>query len=285
MTEAAEAWHAWRAALAAERLHHAWLLSGPQGSGKASFALAAAAELVGASIEAASRHHPDIILLRREAKDPSEARKAEEGKPFELTRNITVAQIRAMQQRLTTRPSLGERRAIIIDPADDLETGASNALLKTLEEPPAGTVFLLIAHQPARLLPTIRSRCRVLRFAAMTDRAEDTLDEHTQLAASVEALLEGRGETSALLGKFAIAVGFRPTRQKLQAALREARRGLTTRLEAADKDSFARIDAAHSQLCQLDAELATYNYDADLLAVRIGTLLSGVTAPIDTHDA
>jgi hypothetical protein len=61
---------------------------------------------------------------------------------------------------------LGSRRAIIIDPADDLETSAVNALLKSLEEPPAGTYFLLVTHRLGRLLPTIRSRCRILRFAA-----------------------------------------------------------------------------------------------------------------------
>jgi DNA polymerase III subunit delta' len=95
-------------------------------------------------------------------------RRSEDGKPFQLKRNINIDQIRAMQQRLHTRPTLGSRRVIIIDPADDLEKSAANALLKSLEEPPQGTHFLLVAHRPGRLLATIRSRCRMVRFARLS---------------------------------------------------------------------------------------------------------------------
>jgi DNA polymerase III subunit delta' len=58
---------------------------------------------------------------------------------------------------------------VIIDSIDDLERTAANALLKTLEEPPAGTIFLLVSHAAGRLLPTIRSRCCLLRFAPLDD--------------------------------------------------------------------------------------------------------------------
>lgn len=156
-----EPWRQWGAALAGERMHHAWLLAGRKGVGKGPFAVAAAAELVGAE---PGRDHPDIIVLTHLPKDDKEAAKRDEGKPYEVARNIKIDQIRAMQQRLTTRPTAGERRAVIIDPADDLEPNAANALLKSLEEPPVGTFFLLVAHRLGRLLPTIRSRCRVLRF-------------------------------------------------------------------------------------------------------------------------
>src|SRR5690606_7251508 len=67
------------------------------------------------------------------------------------------------------------RRVIIIDPADDLEKGAANALLKSLEEPPVGTHFLLVAHRPGRLLATIRSRCRLLRFPRIDDAEIDAV--------------------------------------------------------------------------------------------------------------
>jgi DNA polymerase-3 subunit delta' len=70
---------------------------------------------------------------------------------------------------LTTRPGLSNRRAIIIDAADDLERGGANALLKSLEEPPVGTFFFLVSHASDRLLPTIRSRCQILRFEALSD--------------------------------------------------------------------------------------------------------------------
>src|SRR3546814_4734811 len=59
--------------------------------------------------------------------------------------------------------------------ADDLERGAANALLKNLEEPPAGTLFLLVSHAPGRLLPTIRSRCRMLRFSPLSDDEMETV--------------------------------------------------------------------------------------------------------------
>ena len=67
--------------------------------------------------------------------------KREKGEAYETKRNITVGQIRSMQQRLTTRPTLGSRRVIIINPADDMEKSASNALLKSLEEPPKAHSF------------------------------------------------------------------------------------------------------------------------------------------------
>jgi DNA polymerase-3 subunit delta' len=68
-----------------------------------------------------------------------------------------------------SRTSLSFRRVVVIDAIDDLERGAANALLKNLEEPPAGTIFLLVSHAPGRLLPTIRSRCRLLRFERLRD--------------------------------------------------------------------------------------------------------------------
>ena len=108
-------------------------------------------------------------------KNRDEAKKRDDGKPFELARGIKVDQVREIQRRLTTRPTLGSKRAVIIDPADDMEVSASNALLKSLEEPPQGTYFLLVAHSPARLLPTIRSRCRTLRFSAIDRRSMDNL--------------------------------------------------------------------------------------------------------------
>lgn len=171
---------AFLAASAGGAMHHAWLLAGPQGVGKATFAQAAALRLlaegmtpgalppglgVPAAHQAASLmaagSHPDLRILRRLAKKDKED---------EFARSITVDQIRSLGPFLGTMPSLSPRRVIVIDAADDLERpGASNALLKSLEEPPSGTVFLLVSHAPGRLLPTIRSRCRVLRFDPLND--------------------------------------------------------------------------------------------------------------------
>ncbi|MFN3433251.1 MAG: DNA polymerase III subunit delta' [Sphingomonas sp.] len=176
-----EAQAAFAAALRSGTLHHAWLLTGPEGVGKATFAHAAALRMLAeasaagvsapglavpethptrALIEAGS--HPDLRLLSRLPKDPD--------KPDQdIARSITIAQIRSLQPMFATTPSMGARRVVIIDAADDLERSGANALLKNLEEPPAGTIFLLVSHAPGRLLPTIRSRCRVLRFGPLDD--------------------------------------------------------------------------------------------------------------------
>lgn len=171
---------AFLAASASGSLHHAWLLTGPQGVGKGTFAQVAALRMLaeamtpgtlGDGIDVPTTHpaakliaagsHPDVRVLRRLPK---------KDKDDEFARSITVDQIRGLGPFLGTMPSLSSRRVIVIDAADDLERpGASNALLKSLEEPPAGTIFLLVSHAPGRLLPTIRSRCRVLRFDPLGD--------------------------------------------------------------------------------------------------------------------
>ncbi|MBN8818746.1 MAG: AAA family ATPase [Sphingomonas sp.] len=170
------------AASSAERMHHGWIFAGPKGVGKAGVALDFAKRLLvtGAGRPVpesrlapdesdvsvrllAGGAHPDFVRLERLERDD---KKSDSG---QLARNITVDQIRGLARLLHSAPSMGNRRIVLIDSADDLETGAANALLKNLEEPPAGALFLLIAHRPGRLLPTIRSRCRVLRFMALND--------------------------------------------------------------------------------------------------------------------
>ena len=164
-------------AWASGRIHHAWLLAGPRGVGKASFAKAAALrvladaagpdpQLSGLSVEPdhriarliAAGSHPDYRLLER-LERPTGG----------LARNISVDQVRSLFDMLSVTPSLSPWRTIIIDAADDLEASAANALLKMLEEPPANTIFFLVAHAPGRLLPTIRSRCRRLDFQGLGD--------------------------------------------------------------------------------------------------------------------
>lgn len=167
-----KAWRQFATACDSQKIHHGWILSGLRGIGKSAFALRAAAMLVDPENAYASMiargSHPDILSVKRL---PKEALKEDEdiNDVTEFKRSITVDQIRGLQQSLTTRPGLSNRRAIIIDAADDLERGGANALLKSLEEPPVGTFFFLISHASDRLLPTIRSRCQILRFEALSD--------------------------------------------------------------------------------------------------------------------
>ncbi len=159
---------AFRAAMTGERMHHAWLLAGPRGVGKGSFAEHAARLLLGADYPASqgaslidAGSHPDFRRLERL---PNE-------KTGNLARNITVDQVRLLRALFATGTAISDRRVVTIDSIDDMERGAANALLKSLEEPPASTIFLLVSHQPGRLLPTIRSRCRTLMFSPLSDAA------------------------------------------------------------------------------------------------------------------
>jgi len=302
-----EPWRAWRAALAGPRMHHGWLLAGKRGIGKFAFALAAARELVAeAGVPQPAGDHPDIVLLTHQPKDEKEERKRDEGKEYEVRRNITVGQIREMQHRLTTRPTLGSRRAVIVHPADDLEKNAANALLKSLEEPPAGTFFLLIAHRPGRLLPTIRSRCRVLRFGDAPDSEIEAVlaREAPQLDASARALAvrAAAGSPGAALefvaqdlaplamlmqrivasgdpefelrGALAEAIGARPSRERQLAAIDLARTVIGQEMRRAEPARLPAIVETHAALVRLAAQAPTYNFDPGLLAMEIGSLLA-----------
>ena len=195
-------------ALGSARMPHAWLLAGPQGIGKAAFAQRAARFLIDdgdrkASIGAhsldasldegvrrliASGAHPEFLTLKRE---PAKARRGDGGDgDASLARNITVDQVREIIGRMRVKPALSRWRTVIIDSIDDMERGAANALLKTLEEPPVNTVFFLVSHNPGRLLPTIVSRCRMLRFAPLGEVDMRTL-LHRRMPEAADATIEG----------------------------------------------------------------------------------------------
>jgi DNA polymerase III subunit delta' len=158
------------------RLHHAWLIAGPSGIGKATLAYRFARFLLAngdapdnamfppADLALAADHalttrvarlsHPDLTVIRRSATKDGKSIRAE----------ITVEDVRDGLGVLGMTAGGGGYRIVIVDAADDMNRNAANALLKQLEEPPPRTVFLLVTHQPATLLPTIRSRCRFLRL-------------------------------------------------------------------------------------------------------------------------
>lgn len=308
-------WESWRAALAGDRMHHAWLLTGKAGLGKSAFALAAARELVGGEVRA--EQHPDILTLTYGPRTKEDEKKRDDGKPYELARSIRIVQIRDIQRRLTTRPTLGERRAVIIDPADDLERPAANALLKSLEEPPAGTFFLLVSHSPARLLPTIRSRCRLLRFPVLNDAQMDVLLAEQASGAGADeraaAIAAASGSPGAALafvqmelaklsgvmrhirdsgdqrftarGELAALIGARPDRDRLRAILDLAAALIAENVEGLPRSLAIKRIAAHAGMVRLTGEYLTYNYDNGLLALEIGNLLAGCSAASERADA
>jgi DNA polymerase III subunit delta' len=121
--------------------------------------------------------------------------------------SIKIEQVREAIDRSAYRPFEGRRRLVVIDQADALIVEAQNALLKTLEEPPPASVFVLITSRPDMLLPTVRSRCQRLRFGPlsaadvadvlMRDHGVDPADAHAAAAAadgSVGRALAGSAE-------------------------------------------------------------------------------------------
>src|SRR5438552_8105824 len=173
-------------AWATRKLHHAWLLAGPKGVGKASFAHAAArrvlAEAAGPAFDLpgldTDDDHPIVKLV--EAGSHPDMRRLERlvnEKTANLARNISVDQVRELGEFLSLTPALSPWRVVVIDTADELEASGANALLKMLEEPPPNGLFLLVSHAPGRLLPTIRSRCRRLDFVGLDDEAMTSILE------------------------------------------------------------------------------------------------------------
>jgi DNA polymerase III subunit delta' len=158
-------------AFAGGRLHHAWLVAGPAGIGKATLAYRMARHVLArpeerdparkslavppetsSARQIAQLAHPGLLVLRR---------------PYDLSRKrllsvISVDEVRKLRAFLGHTAEAGGWRVVIVDSADELNPNAANALLKSLEEPPPRALFLLVTAQPSGLLPTVRSRCRRL---------------------------------------------------------------------------------------------------------------------------
>lgn len=185
MTDPALPWHdapwaTWTRGLAQGRRAQGLLLTGARGVGKAQLAARMAAGLLchapvgpGVACEACEgcrQHragsHPDAIVLRPDPDQPGAlAHWPVQGVQLESgrgTRTITVDQVRALTEHLTRAPRPGGTRVAILWPAEALAEAGANALLKILEEPPENALLMLIAHRPALLPATVRSRCRFL---------------------------------------------------------------------------------------------------------------------------
>ncbi|KAA9008034.1 DNA polymerase III subunit delta' [Histidinibacterium aquaticum] len=206
--EAAEA--AFLEAYGSGRLHSGWMLTGPRGVGKATLAWKIATFLlaepppgdglfgpppVPETLEvspdnpdarlARSGAHPRLHLVRRGPNDRGDRLSAE----------IRADVVRGMKRFFQLSATDGGRRAVIVDAADEMNVAAANSLLKELEEPPARTTLLLVAHGPSRLLPTIRSRCRELRLRPLgpedMERALTQAGVETAETAAIATLSEG----------------------------------------------------------------------------------------------
>ena len=207
------------AAYRAGRLHHALLLTGPAGIGKATFAFHLAEHLLrypaaGEAPAVLSPRDPASPLFRQIAQGAHPAvlhltrPLNEKTKSFKSA--VTVNEIRRIGRFLSMTSHDGGWRIVIVDPADDMNANAANALLKNLEEPPPRTQFVLVAHSPGGLLPTIRSRCHPVRLKplepqallAALDRLEAGLPQGEANQAALAARAGGSVREALLLTRY-----------------------------------------------------------------------------------
>ena len=216
-----------------QTLAGAWLFSGPEGLGKATLAIELAEYILAGGTYAnqtvksqvATASHPDMLLIRRGLTDKEKKERqkiVDSGKALddkteaERSRNpfITVDDIRGIDGFIHMSASGSSSwKVVIIDSADEMNINAANAVLKVLEEPPSQTVMILISHNPAKLLPTILSRCRKASFSPLseTEVAEVLRKTNPELSASeittLSRLAEGSpGKAISLLSADALSV-------------------------------------------------------------------------------
>lgn len=154
-------WNGLRERIVTGRLHHALLLSGPQGIGKRRLAERVTRALVCTAASDVPCGTCRSCQLMRAGSHPDSLQVL----PEEPGRQIRIAQVREDLIEFVARtPGIASRKAVLIDPADAMNTATANCLLKSLEEPAPGTFLVLVSDAPVRLLPTIRSRCEQLRL-------------------------------------------------------------------------------------------------------------------------
>lgn len=195
----------------ASRPPHAWLLAGPDGIGKATFAWRMARALLcnpdepqglpeTPSIPGTLDVSPDHPVARRIAAlaEPRLCliRRGWDDKERRLETRITVDEVRRLGGFFGMTSADGGRRVVIVDAADEMTPNAANALLKLLEEPPPRAVLLLVSHNPSRILPTIRSRCRTLRLgplapADLASAIGSAMEDWTDATDALTELAEG----------------------------------------------------------------------------------------------
>ncbi len=206
------------------RLHHGWLITGPKGIGKATFAWRMAkflltqpiarSEPIGLfdnSIENQNNEKDEILKKAIKARILAESeprlailRKSLDEKRKTFRSSIRVNEVRSLKTFFSLSVSDGGSRVAIIDCAEDLNINAANAILKTLEEPPKSTIFLIISHNPQGLLPTIKSRCRELRLSSL--KQSDLINALKQMDLAIP---EKDSEIYSLLGSGSVGNSIR----------------------------------------------------------------------------
>jgi DNA polymerase-3 subunit delta' len=174
-----------RRSLLSGKTPHSYLFEGVSGCGRKKTALTLIGALFCTTLpddscgvcpscrKIAAGNHPDIHLLS----------------PLPDKRDISVDQLREMQHTLSLRPYEAPRKACIIDPAERMNPSSANSLLKTLEEPPGNALIILLTENAGMLLPTVRSRCQLIRFAPLSLEHTLTLLERNGMSTEAAALV------------------------------------------------------------------------------------------------
>src|SRR3954468_2136031 len=262
-----------RSALLRDQVHHAYLLAGPKGVGKErlanTFAQAANCEAEDTAARPCDkcancvgierRNFPDVMAVLPQAEMIARGLlgKADlEGAP---SKEIRVDDVRALAKRLSFAALRGRRKIAILTPADALNERAQNTLLKTLEEPPKDTTFLLISANPDALLPTIRSRCARVQLGPVP---EELIVQRLLRDGVSDA--EARERAARAQGSFSRALGEQGERRPLLEAVEAA-------LSAADERDILDLAEQHGE--RDDALAAAYSVQAwirDVLLAQSG---------------
>lgn len=292
-----------RQAATSGRLHHAWMLTGPEGTGKAPLAFRLARFLLNAEDpdspagrQVTAGSHPDLLAIGRSFDE----------KRQKLRGEIVADEIRPVGSFLHRTAAKGGWRVVVIDTAEAMNRNAANALLKVLEEPPAGAILLLTSAMPGRLLPTIRSRVRTLPVAPLSEadiRAVLTrVDPGVPYAETerVVPLAEGspgralmllgdkggrlaecarealHGMTAARMLAVAELAGsgeqsFQLFFMLLSSTLAEAAR----KAGASDLTAAARLADRRAQVCQTERNATRFNLDKQEAVIEAISILSG----------
>lgn len=273
--EAAEA--AFLDAFNSGKLHHAWMLTGPRGVGKATLAWRIARFLLatpdpdaGGMFDMPKAETLDIDpehpVARRVAAGAEAGLKSVtrtiNPDTKKMRKQIVVDDIRALNGFFQMSAADGGRRVVIIDDADEMNPNAANALLKMLEEPPERAILLLLSHQPSGLLPTIRSRCRTLRLGTLNaaQMAEALAGSGVEIEGDPAALAELSGGSVGGALRLSLMGGVRTYAElvSLLSTLPQMDRGRAIKLAeaAAQRGGEAKLDLLFTLLDLLLVRLA-----------------------------
>ena len=262
-----------RSALSRDQVHHAYLLAGPAGVGKEllarTFAQAANCEaedpaarpcgVCESCLGLLRGNFPDVIAVMPQAEMVARGlltRADLEGVP---SKEIRVDEVRALARRLSLKALRGRRKVAIVTPADAMNERAQNTLLKTLEEPPPATTFLLLSAHPDSLLPTIRSRCARVQLGPVPEEAlvARLLREGVPEAEARERAARAQGSFSRALAE--------------EGEWRELLLQVEAALTAADEREALEVAEAHGERdAALEAARAVQSWTRDVLVAQAG---------------